>query len=180
MSVSTFGCGVESYWKSTALEILRHGEGGDEVVLEPTAFSDGEIDGVEVLCKEVWESDQGICDDQPEECEDCDEDGVPECYGSCVERYWIGVVDECAPPGYPVYQLLCYSGSGGGTWEDDEAPYDCGVWAARVEDSGDACLDGEGGCGVVGVGRDPRSVGVALWLFLAGIGLFALRRGARG
>jgi hypothetical protein len=49
--------------------------------------------------------DPAACE-SAEDCEDCDEDGVPECLDACsVEGDVIAVLDECVPPGCAWYAL---------------------------------------------------------------------------
>ncbi len=172
--ITTCGSGLESYHPGTsALELVRHRGSNRTSVLGPKIFSDDEITYVAVMCKAVWDSDPNHCGAYPEECVDCDGDEVPECYGSCFEKYYLPMVDECVPAGATVYQLFVY---GGENWEEDEEPSDLGVSAIIVEDTGDACLNGgENNCSVINVSGSTHPVTLWLAFGMLAIGLLAVR-----
>jgi len=60
--------------------------------------------------REVWCDDRGSvedCEEYPEECDDCDDDGTLDCYGFCNCCDWeFEYTDVCARPGSYIYQVL--------------------------------------------------------------------------
>jgi hypothetical protein len=156
--VRTFGPGLQSYWENDALSLLRHNCDGSEVIQDPKVFTDDDVAWTWDFCKysAAVETDPWHCADFPDDCGDCDGDGIAECYGSCQNWFFLMIVDDCAPPGWNIYELLDYHGSWDESWEEDTDP---GTWDAtgiEVEDTGDSCLDHGGGCRVVGPGMLER------------------------
>ncbi len=74
-------------------------------------------------------NDPSDCKDHPEQCSDCDQDGTPECCGTCETSYvytW-NVPDPCVPAGEATYDLF-----------DEESQYyvdrktlDVGAWGTN-------------------------------------------------
>lgn len=117
-----------------------------------------------------WHHYGDDCNGEDDGCEDCDGDGVAECWDSCIEVYFVHYVDECVYPGLTHYYL--YNGD---NWDDDLDFY-TSARGLLVDDSGIECdydLDGaEEGCSTSGLGA-RSSTGAALALLMLGLGLIA-------
>jgi hypothetical protein len=157
--VCTFGPGLESYLSDRwALSLLRHNCDGTEVILDPKVFTDDDVAWTWDFCKysAAMEYDPWHCVDVPEDCEDCNEDGIAECYGSCQNWYFLSIVDDCAPPGWNIYDLIAYEGAWDKSWEEDTDPETWDAIGIEVENTGDSCLDHGGGCRVARIGASER------------------------
>lgn len=111
------------------------------------------------------------CATDPDWCVDCDEDGVPECYGFCAVAYRFTVVDGCVPPGGEQYYTITTPSVMGTEYHAGEG---LGHHSTGFEDTGDPCLD-DASCSISRVhAAGPSEIPLAL-LMLA-VGLLALRR----
>ena len=98
------------------LTVVKGGEPGmgavydlardDSSLLASHTFEESEALSSLTRCRGGAEWD---CTDHPELCEDCDQDGTPECNldedGWCEEVFSFEVTDECAPPGQQTWVL---------------------------------------------------------------------------
>jgi hypothetical protein len=150
--------------------VTRSGPTGERTVVDDEQFDDADVVDSERRCRGGWNAEEQ-CAEVPDECEDCDDDGVLECWvaedGWCETVNYVEVVDRCVPPGETDYELTAEDWG----WFDDEESID-------VEDTGASCLDDDSGCSVSRVGAEARFGAVAL--FMLGIGLLAGRLGRRG
>jgi hypothetical protein len=162
LTISSFGSGIESSTSNLSLGLLRHSGEDTEVVLEPTLFTDEQADEIDIVCipPSSYEDDPEYCVDYPEECSDCDADGILECPGKCYDRYFVSVDDECAPVGWSVYQLIAYSQTNEGFTSE------LGALPFEVEDSGDSCLDEDENCSVAAIGEPKRHIIIELMLLM--------------
>ncbi|MCK9463319.1 MAG: hypothetical protein M0R80_27175 [Proteobacteria bacterium] len=181
--VVTFG--ILDPWGEPSIDrpftLTRSGPEGDAVVFESRTFDRAEAAIRDPHCRFI--DDDGISDPDeecaaaPASCEDCDEDGVPECPTAldsfdavCVAYLTYDAVDACVPPG-PTDYLLRES-------DGDYSDYFDAEGSLEVVDSGEECeAAGEGdgsGCSVSGVGGGGAPP-LSLSLFMGLLGLVALR-----
>jgi hypothetical protein len=176
--------GAECVWlvRQTADGDLKVIDDGVPLLLEDHDAQCG------LYCDAEGGPDAEYCAAHPEECEDCDEDAVPECPGPCeADACELFYVDHCVPPGTVSYALFSVPGA--------ECELDCGSSSTElvdVTDEGQSCppvgdafecietaIDdgdeaGDGGdCSVSRLGADASAGG--LGLALLGVGLAALR-----
>jgi len=147
-------------------DLVRDGSGGEVDLLVGEQLQAESAVSSEVRCRGGWD-DSEACADNPDECLDCDDDGVPECPleydGWCETVYYFEVVDYCVPAGETTYTFA----ADGWAFEDS--------LSIDVVDSGEECTvpgggDGDG-CSVVGLGRSGPGVGPALIILVVGLAL---------
>lgn len=108
----------------------------DEHLVERVLFSDKvftkeEAGGVsEYGCHTVPSmSSTSYCEQFPDECSDCDDDGTNDCSGHCGVAYYYEVHDDCVPKGEHDYLLTIQAESlhtDSRSWEVEKDPGDCG------------------------------------------------------
>ena len=145
-------------------DLVREGASGEVDVLVGESLDSSDAASSEVRCRGGWDYAED-CAENPDDCLDCDEDGVPECPleydGWCETAYYFEVIDSCVPAGGTTYTLS----ADGWSFEDSES--------IDVVDSGEECtVPGAGetdGCSVAGVGWTGPGVWPALVLLLVGL-----------
>jgi hypothetical protein len=135
------------------------------VVFEDLSLSEEDADDIVPYCDSQVPPEQ-VCLDNPDECIDCDGDGIIDCYADmCYQRWYFVLVDKCVMPDNWEYTAIVPSNS-----PNSET--------IEVVDSGDSCLDSNGsddgsngGCNVCWVGGTHDSLTALISLIFV-FGLF--------
>ena len=135
-----------------AIDVFRDGK---------VIFDDERFHGSDALSQEKgcrgWDTGD-YCEDEENFCEDCDEDGTPECAGWCETTGTFELVDKCVPAGEHTWSI--------GWWESDP------LFGAEVlEVTRERPCVGGCSCGTTGP-LAPWLAGLGLLV----VGLAALRR----
>lgn len=149
--------------QDSVVSLFREGDGYRKAIFKSQDLVDGlAADGY------CWHHYGDDCDGEEDLCEDCDGDGVAECWAECIDVYFVHYVDECVYPGQTDYFL--YNGEN----YKDEVDYYTSSRDLLVEDTGIECdydLDSaEEGCSTSRLGA-RSSTGAALALLMLGLGL---------
>ncbi len=128
------------------------------------------------------------CIKHPEQCDDCDGDGIPECPQLSCETYFVQVVDTCVPAGTTKYQI---EGSTLGplaecdsrTIEVTDAQQNCDPGISDAL-SGDPCTTSDdsghhhddGGCGGCEAGRGNPGLPLVALMFAIGFAALLIAR----
>jgi len=145
--------------------LARNTHGCSLSLLDEHRFSIGDAIATLTACSSFLpEEEMEICEESPESCFDCDEDGTPECPEICKAKFTFEVIDECVPPGEAEY-VLAY------VWSDEEdGPYRADELLIQVENTGDPCLGADAeSCSVAAVGGARPGAAITTILFLLGL-----------
>ena len=197
--VCTGGC--------TAADLYRNGEFVFEV-----GWDDGLVPEYSTYCYsfdpsppwDKWGDDDDAADDDddaddppsnmaeycaahPQECKDCDENGVRECWGNCGKRGWIELIDSCVSVEEGSEETLEYraeADTGQGIWEDTwevTVPWVDPCQTPGVDDDANDNAGGSTGASCAGCPSSFAPVGRAapLGLVMLGLGVGGLALGRR-
>lgn len=130
------------------ITLVREGDDYRKVVLKKQPLAAG-VDPTPYC----WDNYGNGCDDEEEWCDDCDGDGVAECWDTCLQVYFVDHLDECVYPGETTYYLYIED-----NLELGEDTYSWSHWI-DVEDTEAQCdydlSEAGGDCSFAGSG--PRS-----------------------
>jgi len=110
--------------------LAREDRQGTKELFKDRVFSPDDASSYKKFCL-PWDINEAYCLDHPEECNDCDKDGGPECTGKCETGNYFAVIDKCVPPGTCKYILNA-------EWPDGRN-HELESTAAKIEDSGSNC-----------------------------------------
>jgi len=158
-----------------ALDLLRDGV----VIVEDRSFDEAEAVSSGWHCgggDSVWYGDTGLirCDDMPDLCEVCDDDGEVICpKGGCFQDYDFLVIDACIDEGTYEYGVRQH----GSDWVADDV-------SITVEASDEACTlpdtgadpDATKSCGCSGLPGALPGYGLGLGMLLIGVVAWPRRR----
>lgn len=170
--IRVYGSYEEENLARNHLWLDRVAGAGVEHILEDHVFTIDDAVAIETGCTYTHtEEELAECEANPDDCFDCDNDGVPECPSVCRARFTFAVVDDCVPPGQAGYELSYVYDFG-----LEPEPYLADEIAVTVEDSGDPCLDAGESCSVAAIGGDNPGPAIAFALLALGIAALALGR----
>jgi hypothetical protein len=160
-----------------AFTVTRNGPEGTASVTEDEEFQAGDEAWSEGQCRGTV--DPEYCAENPDECLDCDEDGVLECNtegdGWCNNVLFFELTDWCVPPGETTYRLT----ADGWDWYEKQKSIAVEEWEGECSPPG-ADGGGGGGCSASGAGSRSGAPGPLHLLLLALAGALLSRRRSRG
>ncbi len=130
-----FGYEYTKYQYDYTLSLFRQQDDTNHVLFDEMNFPEAEAIREYSGSCDMWyceSSDEDFCEKEPDKCMDCDDDDIPECCGGCVWYYIWTWLDVCVPPGDTDYILF-------------KPSYGREELRVEVQNTGDECLDGDGG-----------------------------------
>ena len=143
----------------------RHNPAENKRILDDHQF-DLPQDASESSVECMFENDEIDCNATPDLCDDCDQNGTPECTGTCELIYHFEVLDLCVPPGLTDYTLYAKEEANYDYDEMDEESIDVTDSGEPCDQDGDDDDDDSGKCSLSAGNTD---IGLFTAMLLAGL-----------